>query len=138
FAVMGDVAAGHDEVAVADLGGGFRRRSPRNREVFADFVLVADAQVTPDAFEIPIQRIVPQHGPRPDLVSLAEASPALDVDVWLQHAAGSDGYIGVYNAIFADAHARADRGPRIHARGRCDRRRGINPRHVSERRDRGL
>ena len=56
-AVVGDVAAGHDEVAVADFGGGLGRRAARNREVLADLVAVADPEVAARAVEVLVERV---------------------------------------------------------------------------------
>ena len=85
---MRDVAAGHDEVAVADFRGGFGRRAARNREVLADLVVVADAEIAAGAVEVLVERIGAEHRAGADLVARAERGPALDVDVGIEHAVG--------------------------------------------------
>src|ERR1035441_3739828 len=62
FAVVGNLAAGHDEVAVADFGDGFRRRAAGYSEMFADFVVVADAEIAAVAGEVLIERVCAEDG----------------------------------------------------------------------------
>lgn len=52
FAVMGNMARGHDVVVIAELGDAFRLGAARDGVMLADFVAIADPQITPLAGEV--------------------------------------------------------------------------------------
>ena len=61
-AIVGDVARGHDVVAVADFGRRLGVGAAADGVVFANAVAVADPKVTAFAREVRIERIGPEHG----------------------------------------------------------------------------
>ncbi len=61
-AVMRDVAGRHDVVAIANGGDAFRRSATRNGVVFANLVVVADAQVAAFTAKVFVEGIGAEHG----------------------------------------------------------------------------
>src|SRR5580658_4094844 len=123
---MGDMARGHDEVAVADFGGRLRRGAARNGEVLADLVAVADTKVAAFGLEILVERIAAEYRAGGDFVVLAEGGPALDEDVRFQQAPGADRDVLLHHAVLANAHAGRDDGLGVDAGGGGDGGGGID------------
>src|SRR5271157_67350 len=110
LAIVGDVAGGHDEIVVADFGGGFGRRAARDREMLANLVAVADSQVAARAGEVLVQRIGAEHRAGGDFVAVSQGGPAFDVHVGFEQAAGADEDVAFDDTEFADPDAGPDRG----------------------------
>lgn len=114
-AIVGNVARGHNVVAIADNSCGFRARSARDGEVFSDSVSIPDAEVTAFAREGLIERVCAEYSSGGDLVVLAQSGPALDVNVGFKCAICAHNYILLDDAIVPDAAVLAHAGARMDA-----------------------
>lgn len=118
-AVVRNMSGGHDEIVVADHGGGFGLCGPRNCEVLANLVVIPDLQIAALTSEIFIERIGAQYGGSTDFIAFSEACPALDVNVWLENAVGPKGDILLDNAVFSNLATACDVGVMVYSRRGC-------------------
>src|SRR5439155_19782122 len=105
LAVMRDMSGSHDVVVIADFRHRLGRRSARDGVVLTNLIAVADAQVASFPGEAFIQWIGAQYSASGDFVALAQNTPALDINVRLEHAAGSDPHVRFDDAELADVDA---------------------------------
>jgi hypothetical protein len=94
--------------------------------VLADLVVVPDFQVAALAGEAFIEGIGAEDGARRNFVALPQRGPALDIYIRFEQAVRADRYIAFDHAELADTGAGPDHGIGVNARGRSDRRGGIN------------
>jgi hypothetical protein len=78
--------------------------------VLANLVAVADPEVAAHAIEVFVERVRSQYGTVTDLVGLSQGSPALDIDIGIEHTVGTHDYIGLYDTEFAYSDTGADNG----------------------------
>src|SRR5579871_72616 len=119
-AIVGDMAGGHDVVAIADFGNRFGGRAAGDGVVLPDFVFVPDPQVTSRAAKALIEWISAENRAGGDFVALAQCGPALDVDIRLQQAAGANGDVALNHAELANPHPWTDSRIRVDAGRGCD------------------
>jgi hypothetical protein len=106
-AVMGNVARGHDVVAIADPGGGLGGRTARDGVVLADLVVIANVEIAAFAPKVLVERISTENSSGRDFVVISQGGPAFDVDVGLQATVRTNGDVLFDNAVFANRSAGA-------------------------------
>src|SRR5690242_18833629 len=117
--IVRDVHVAHDVVVVADGGFGFGLRRAGDGGVFAEDVVIADAQVAAIFFaKFLVHGIDAELRAGVDVIALAERGVALDDDVRIDAAVGAD-----FDAVFDDGVV-ADAAGGVDARARMDDRGG--------------
>ena len=103
LAIVGDVAAGHEEVAVADAGDAlFLFRGAVDRHALADDVVVADDHLRVGAAVADVLRLAADDDARVDVVAAADGDVAHQGDVVFQPRSAADPHLGTDDAERAD------------------------------------
>ena len=88
--------------------------------MLANFIAVANNQITALAGKHFVERIGSEHGSRGDFVVVAERGPTLYVHIWLEQAMRADDDIRFDHAKISDASAGADHGVGMNASSGSD------------------
>ena len=105
---MGDVHVFHQKVVRTDDGHAFRRCSTRNRDVFADGIVVANLTGRDFTLEFQVLRLGRKTCAWQNLVAVANSRSLIDGDAILKHVVVADDDIAVDIAKRTDDVARTE------------------------------